>query len=78
MTEWKIKDFQSYLNPQKITCCSYALASGGMEKASWDFSPPVLQMRMPMLLYTELALVNSSALGTICSLHDSLLLQLFY
>lgn len=35
-------------------------------------------MRIPKLLYTELALVNISALGTICSLHESLLQQLFY
>lgn len=54
------------------------LAGGGIKKESWDFSPLVLQMRIPKLLYTELAVVNSSALGTTCSLHESLLRQLFY
>lgn len=50
----------------------FTLAEGG-KKESWEIIPLTLQMRIPKMSDTELALVNSSALGTICSLHESLL-----
>lgn len=50
--------------------CMFFYIGEGEGKESWDFIPPVVQMRIPKMLDAELTLVNSPALEIICSLHE--------